>query len=127
MLIKFLPIAVLYSTHSILEISSLIRSYSMSISSKALCLVILGCVKERRKFPCGNSLFWFQTLSRDLHRTMSTWGKYDISIAAWLHGISNEKYRPQDIPPYLRNTTQPTYKLPLTRLKRLFPPKIAHS
>ena len=34
----------------------------MYVSSKVLGLVIPGCVQERRKFPCGNSLFWVQTL-----------------------------------------------------------------
>ena len=47
-----------YPTCSILASSSFIRSYSMSVSSKVICLVITGWVKERRKLPCGKSRFW---------------------------------------------------------------------
>ena len=34
----------------------------MSVSLKGLCLVILVWVKEGSKFPCGNLIFWVQTL-----------------------------------------------------------------
>ena len=45
-------IELLYSTHYILIIS-----YLISVSSKGIYIVILGCVKEHRKLPYGRSLF----------------------------------------------------------------------
>ena len=60
--ITFLLTEVVCSTNYILESSSFIRSYSMSISSKGICLVISGFVKERSKSPCGKSLLWVQNL-----------------------------------------------------------------
>ena len=61
--ITFIPTSVLYSTYFVLEILSFIISYSMSISSKDLYLVISVSVKERRKFLGDNSIFLFQTLT----------------------------------------------------------------
>ena len=63
----------------------------MPISSKGLCLEILGGVKEHRKFPCGNPLLWVQTLTRDIHCTMCTWGQSEKSIASWLYRTMTER------------------------------------
>ena len=60
---KFIRTSVLYSTYFVLEILSFIISYSMSISSKDLYLVISVSVKERSKFLGDNSIFLFQTLT----------------------------------------------------------------
>ena len=63
MFIKFLPTEILQSICPTLVFSSFIRSYSMSVSSKGLNLVILGCVKEGSKFTAVNSLLGVQTLT----------------------------------------------------------------
>ena len=60
--ITFLLKAVLYSTIYTLAVLTFIISYSISESSKGLCIVISVWVKGRRKFPSGNSLFLVQTL-----------------------------------------------------------------
>ena len=35
----------------------------MSLSSKGLCILVSGCIKERRKSPCEKSLFRVQNLA----------------------------------------------------------------
>ena len=75
---------------------------------KGLCLLISGCVKQHRKFPFGNSPFRVQTLMRDIHRTMSTWGQYEKSIAAWIHSIKTERIHVPGYPPSIKQHHLPT-------------------
>ena len=73
-----------------------------------LCLVFSGCFKQRSKFPCGNSIFRVQTLTCYLHRTISTWGKSEKFIHAWLHRISNKSIKAPGCPPFLTLHHLPT-------------------
>ena len=47
---------------------------------------------------------------------MSTWGQSDKYIAAWIHHISNKRFRHHGILPSSRHTTHPPLELPLTQL-----------
>ena len=58
---------------------------------------------------------------------MSMWGKYEKSIAAWIHHIIAKIIQaPGRPPPSSYYTTQPPLKIPLAQLKSLVLPKIAH-
>ena len=92
-----------------------------------LCLVISSCVKKRRKFPCGNSLFRFHTSMYYLHRTISTWLKYDKSIGAYIHCIRTKSIQAPGYPPFLTLNHPPNLEASNFLTKIIFSPKIAHS
>ena len=66
-----------------------------------LCRLNSGCFKHDSKFPCGKSLFQYMTLTRYLHRIISTWGQYEKSIEAWVHHIRNLRIQAPGCPPFL--------------------------
>ena len=79
-----------------------------------ICLVLSGCVKHSSKLPCEKTLFWAKTSTRKLHRTMSTWGQSEKSIAAWIHFISTKRIQDPGRTPFL--TLYHTYNLEASTL-----------
>ena len=102
-----------------------------------LCLVLSGCVKHNRKFPCGNLLFRDRKLTRYHHCTISTWVQSENSIAEWLQHIRNKSiqapWRPPLInvhpPPTPEASTFPIKILPYKNCTQLYslPSELLHS
>ena len=108
----------LYSACSVLGISYFIWLLSMFVSSRGLRILISGCIKQCRKFPCGNPLFQEQILTRDLHYTISTWGQSEKAIAACLHHIGTEKIQAPGRPAFLTLHHPPTLESPTWPTKK---------
>ena len=74
------------------------------------CLLPSGSVKNNRKLPCGNSLFWDNKLNFYLHSTMSTCGQYEKSIAAWIHCIRDKSTQSPGRLPFIMIHHSPTFE-----------------
>ena len=90
----------------------------MSVCSKRICLLISGCVKQCRTFPYGNSFFKIQTLTRDLRRTMSTWGQSEKAIDPGIHHIKTKIIQAPGRPPFLTLHYPPTLEVSIFPTKR---------
>ena len=89
--------------------------------------VLSGCVDRNRKFPCGNSLIWYKTLTHYHRHTMSKWGQSDKYIAAWIHHISNKMIQAPGLPPFLTLYHALTLEAFNCPTKTIVPKIIAHS